>query len=120
MAGIRERQGRDKPRTLRATRLRDHFLRRFEVRSGVLQTERNSAPRHRLQALEGQALGVLDPGQIEPADEATAASRSQSVNATTASTAIRWASMGFLVLSVATGRAAWVATVNPALTIGTG
>ena len=28
-----------------------------------------STPRHRLQALEGQALGVLDPGQIEPADE---------------------------------------------------
>src|SRR5258707_12208194 len=31
-------------------------------------TEPNSAP-HRLQALEGQALGILDPGQIEPADE---------------------------------------------------
>src|ERR1700710_343198 len=24
---------------------------------------------HRLQALEGQALGIPDPGQIEPADE---------------------------------------------------
>jgi hypothetical protein len=28
-----------------------------------------SAPRHRLQALEGQALGVLYAGQIEPADK---------------------------------------------------
>jgi hypothetical protein len=27
------------------------------------------SPRHRLQALEGQALGVLDTGQIHPADE---------------------------------------------------
>src|SRR5258708_39927219 len=30
---------------------------------------RPSAPHHRLQALEGQALGVLDAGQIQPADE---------------------------------------------------
>jgi len=64
-----------------------------------------SAPQ-RLQALEGQALWVADAGQIEFADEAAAASRSQSVSATMASTAIRWASMGFLVLSGAASHAA--------------
>jgi len=34
-----------------------------------MQLERASAPRHRLQALEGQALGVLHAGEVKPADE---------------------------------------------------
>src|SRR6476469_8046463 len=51
--------------------------------------------------------------------KATAASRSQSVSATMASTAIRWASMGFLVLSGATSHVAWGTPVNPALTVRT-
>src|SRR4051812_37232665 len=47
----------------------------------------------------------------------TTASRSQSVNATMASTAIRWASMGFLVLTAASIRQACGTPVNPALTV---
>src|SRR3954451_17649818 len=50
--------------------------------------------------------------------KATTASRSQSVNATMASTAIRWASMGFLVLTGASyAHPACGTPGNPALTV---
>ena len=52
--------------------------------------------------LKVRRLGSLHAGQIKSADKGgRPVSRSQSVSATTASTAILWASMGFLMLSVA-------------------
>jgi hypothetical protein len=39
------------------------------VRGLSCRREQTSAPRHRLQALEGQALGVLHASEIKRADE---------------------------------------------------
>ena len=64
-----------------------------------------SAPQ-RLQALEGQALRVADAGLIEFADEGGGRLAVAIGQRHRASTAIRWASMGFLVLSGAASHAA--------------
>jgi hypothetical protein len=87
---------------------------RREARPGMTE---DSQLRSACRPLNVSRFGSRTPARYHLRMKAAAASRSQSVSATMASTAIRWASMGFLVLSGATSQTAWGTPVNPALTV---
>jgi hypothetical protein len=97
---------------------------KFESEIQPAAKTRRSGPQ-RLQALEGQALGVADPGEIEPADEGggrlavAIGQRNDGINGYTLGVHVVFLDV-FLGLGAAAsspGRAAYRPPVNPALTV---